>query len=201
MQPHVNTVMLVLLILTVSLSSDVYAGRRKSGGSGGWFGGGGNKQNNNNIGGGGWFGTNKNQGGYGYNNKNNNYNYGGGKKSSSGMKTLKKAAVIGAVAYGGYQLGKLSGRFNNYGGGYDGGYGGGYGFNEWNRWREIDGFMCRNDNDCNWIDNRLYCQDYELDFRPSVRGQLFVFRRLNNTGRLFVFVKCVLLIRAFLMRK
>jgi hypothetical protein len=32
------------------------------------------------------------------------------------MKTLKKAAVIGAVAYGAYQLGKLSGGFKNYGG-------------------------------------------------------------------------------------
>lgn len=77
------------------------------------------------------------------------------------MSTLKKAAVIGAVAYGGYQLGKLSGRFGGYGHGH------GYGFNDWNRWREIDGFMCRDTNDCNWMDSRLYCQDYELDFRPS----------------------------------
>ena len=109
------------------------------------------------------------------------------------MKTLKKAAVIGmcrigilwvffyevffyinffvklgAVAYGGYQLGKLSSRFSGYGGGY--GYGDQrYGFNDWNRWREIDGFMCRDSNDCNWIDRDLYCQDYELDFQPSVR--------------------------------
>ena len=71
------------------------------------------------------------------------------------------------MAYGGYQLGKLSSRFSGYGGGY--GYGGHqYGFNDWNRWREIDGFMCRDSNDCNWIDRNLYCQDYELDFQPSV---------------------------------
>lgn len=61
------------------------------------------------------------------------------------------------------QLGKLSSRFGHHGyGGY------GYRFNDWNRWREIDGFLCRDSNDCNWIDSRLYCQDYELDFEPSV---------------------------------
>ena len=39
--------------------------------------------------------------------------FGGGKKKSR-MGTLKKAAVIGATAYGGYQLGKLSTRFGGY---------------------------------------------------------------------------------------
>ena len=53
-------------------------------------------------------------------------------------------------------------------GGYHHGFGGGYGFRDWNRAREIDGFMCRDSNDCNWIDRNLYCQDYELDFQPSV---------------------------------
>jgi len=78
---------------------------------------------------------------------------------------LTQFLVSGAVAYGGYQIGKLTGRFSSYG------YGGrgGWGFNDWNRWREIDGFMCRDDNDCKWIDERLDCQDYELDFQPSVR--------------------------------
>jgi len=27
--------------------------------------------------------------------------------------------------------------------------------------------LCRNNNDCNWVDSRLYCQDYELKFTPS----------------------------------
>ena len=76
---------------------------------------------------------------------------------------LKKAAVIGAVAYGSYQLGKLSAGY----GGWGWGRSHGYGFNDWNRWREVDGFLCRDSNDCNWIDRRLYCQDYELDFSPS----------------------------------
>merc|ERR1719483_1410191 len=88
-----------------------------------------------------------------------NNNYG---KKKKGMSTLKKAAVLGAVAYGSYQIGKMSS-----------GYGGwnnhprGYGFNQWNRDREIDGFMCRKTDDCSWMDRQLYCQDYELDFSPS----------------------------------
>ena len=80
------------------------------------------------------------------------------------MKTLKKAAVIGAVAYGGYQLGKLSSGYSHWGWGHSHGYG----FNDWNRWRGMDGFLCRNTEDCSWIDRQLYCQDYELDFQPSV---------------------------------
>jgi len=109
------------------------------------------------------YGTNYNNKNYGsnggYGNNNNNY---GGKKKSKKMSTLKKAAVLGAVAYGSYQIGKMSS-----------GYGGwnnhprGYGFNQWNRDREIDGFMCRSTDDCSWLDRQLYCQDYELDFSPS----------------------------------
>ena len=40
-------------------------------------------------------------------------------------------------------------------------------FDDWNEWREDDGLLCRNDNDCNWIDGRLYCKSYELDFVPN----------------------------------
>ena len=124
------------------------SGRKSSsGGFSSWFGGSKKKQNN-----------------YGNNNYgSSNYNNYGKKKSKYG--TLKKAAVIGAAAYGGYQLGKLTHSY----GGWGWGHRHGYGFNDWNRWREIDGFMCRDSNDCNWIDPRLYCQDYELDFTPSVR--------------------------------
>ena len=88
------------------------------------------------------------------------------KKKNKLKKNLAKAAVIGATAYGAYQIGKLSGRFSS---GY-GGFGGGrhYGYNDYNRWREIDGFLCRRNEDCNWIDQRLYCQDYELKFTPTV---------------------------------
>ena len=89
----------------------------------------------------------------------------GGKKKSKTKSNLKKAAVIGATAYGAYQLGKLSGRFSSPGYGYGNR---GYGYQQWNSWREVDGFLCRKTEDCNWIDPRLYCQDYELKFTPHV---------------------------------
>lgn len=81
---------------------------------------------------------------------------------------MKKAAVIGVTAYGSYKIGKLAGRFSGYG--HHGGFG--YGFNDWNRWRAQDGFLCRDSNDCQWIDRNLYCQDYELDFTPSVSKKI-----------------------------
>ena len=94
------------------------------------------------------------------------YGGNGGYKKKNKMKSnLKKAAVIGAVAYGGYQIGKLTGRYSSWGWGNQHGYR----FNDWNNWREIDGFLCRTNQDCNWIEPLLYCQDYELNFTPTVR--------------------------------
>ena len=83
----------------------------------------------------------------------------------SGSKTksrLKKAALVGAGVYAGYQLAKLSSKFDHRRrvGDYD--------FDDWNSWREVDGFMCRDNEDCRWVDSNLYCQDYELEFQPSV---------------------------------
>jgi len=104
-----------------------------------------------------------------YGSNNNNYGSSGGYGKKKGKySTLKKAAVIGAVAYGAYSLGRLSGG-TSYGSGYGGWHGHpqGYGFNQWNRDREVDGFMCRKTEDCSWVDRRLYCQDYDLDFSPS----------------------------------
>merc|ERR1719495_881817 len=84
--------------------------------------------------------------------------------SSSGSKKkvkskLKKAAVVGAVAYTAYKVGKLRAGFGLKKRKYK--------FDDWNDWREADGLLCRNTTDCNWVDTRLYCQDYELDFSPS----------------------------------
>jgi len=84
--------------------------------------------------------------------------------SSSGSKKkvkskLKKAAVVGAVAYTAYKVGKLKAGFGLKKRKYK--------FYDWNDWREADGLLCRNTTDCNWVDPRLYCQDYELDFSPS----------------------------------
>ena len=71
--------------------------------------------------------------------------------------------MVGVGVYAGYQLGKLSAGYSSWGWGRQHGYG----FNDWNRWREVDGFLCRETSDCSWVDPRLYCQDYELDFKPS----------------------------------
>jgi len=161
-------VILAITIMTSIDQSDASPApepkRRKSGGSRksssgtSWWGGS-NKQKNSGYGNSGYGNSGYGNSGYG-----NNY-----KKKSKTKSTLKKAAVIGATAYGAYQLGKLSNRFSGFGGGYGyGSYGGHrYGYREWNNWREIDGFLCRNNNDCNWVDSRLYCQDYELKFTPT----------------------------------
>ena len=100
--------------------------------------------------------------------------YGGSnyKKKSKTKSNLKKAAVIGATAYGAYQLGKLSNSFGGYNGGY--GHGSRWGYRDYNNWREVDGMLCRNTQDCDWIDRRLYCQDYELKFQPSVSIENFL---------------------------
>eukprot|EP00092_Neocalanus_flemingeri_P035959 GFUD01039152.1.p1 GENE.GFUD01039152.1~~GFUD01039152.1.p1 ORF type:complete len:195 (+),score=49.27 GFUD01039152.1:81-665(+) len=85
--------------------------------------------------------------------------YNGGKKSSV-KKKLVKAAVIGAVAYGAYQVGKATAKFASWSHT-------GWEFNDWNRWREADGHLCRNNNDCNWLDRNLQCEDYNLVFSYS----------------------------------
>ena len=41
-----------------------------------------------------------------------------------------------------------------------------YNFDDWNRWREADGMLCRTNADC-WADPHMHCQDYELTFKPS----------------------------------
>ena len=44
-------------------------------------------------------------------------------------------------------------------------------FNDWNSWRQADGFLCRNDNDCNWLNNNLECQPVR-DFGWSINVRL-----------------------------
>merc|ERR1712217_48619 len=87
------------------------------------------------------------------------YSYPGGSyksyKKKKALSTLKKVAVVGAVAYGAYQIGKMTSRFGSYGWGNN--YPG-YNFNTWNSWRQADGFLCRNDNDCTSSDDNLECQ-------------------------------------------
>lgn len=48
----------------------------------------------------------------------------------------------------------------------------GYSFEHWNQWRKIDdGLMCRNDEDCNWIDQKLHCKAEKLTGKISVRDK------------------------------
>ena len=70
---------------------------------------------------------------------------------------LEKSAVNGIGTYG-----TLAAKYSSWKSGQH------WDFKDWNNWREVDGFLCRTTSDCSWIDPRLYCQDYELRFTPSV---------------------------------
>ena len=83
--------------------------------------------------------------------------YGGGRKPKGSK--LTKAVVTGIGVFSAVQLAKLSAKFPNRYLGYK--------FDDWNDWREIEGFLCRNDQDC-WVDTKMECVDYELQFTPSV---------------------------------
>ena len=96
------------------------------------------------------------------------------KSSSSSKKftklNLKKAVAYGSSAYLSYKASKkLRKSFkpkkyrSRYGVKVD------VDFDDWENWMEVDGMLCRNDNDCNWLDANLGCNDYE--FEPSsIRG-------------------------------
>ena len=38
-------------------------------------------------------------------------------------------------------------------------------FNDWDRHARIDGWVCRNDADCTWIDDNLGCDDRDFEIR------------------------------------
>ena len=57
-------------------------------------------------------------------------------------------------------------------GGYH--HGGHWGFNDYNRWRQQDGMLCRSTLDCTWMDHNMQCEDYELDFSMNVRNVNFL---------------------------
>ena len=78
------------------------------------------------------------------------------KPPGSTIKKLKKAALIGVGVYAGYKLSKATAKFANRvfeDPDID--------FDTWNRRREADGFLCRTDNHCNWLDENLECQQVE----------------------------------------
>jgi len=146
------------LILALFLYVDPAEASPKRGGGGGGRRGGSSSRGSS---GSSWFGGGSKSKNKGYGGS-SSYGGGGYKKKGIGGK-LKKAAVVGVGVYAGYQLGKLSAGYGSWGWGRQNGYG----INDYNRWREVDGFLCRSTSDCSWVDPRLYCQDYELDFSPS----------------------------------
>ena len=81
-------------------------------------------------------------------------NSGGSKPSKppgSTIKKLKKAALIGSGVYSAYKLAKAQSKFAKFDDpDID--------FNTWNTWREVDGFLCKTDNHCNWLDENFECQ-------------------------------------------
>ena len=66
---------------------------------------------------------------------------------------MKKAAVIGIGVYAGYKLAKATKKFTkkvfkdpN------------LDFATWDRNRQADGYLCRDDSHCNWLDRNFECQ-------------------------------------------
>ena len=100
------------------------------------------------------------------------YSSGSPPKPKSKLKSrLKKAALVGVGVYAGYKVAKLASKFSSRGSGW----GNSYKYNDWNDWREADGFLCRSNKDCQWIDNNLNCEDYELEFTPLVKSNFIKF--------------------------
>jgi len=77
---------------------------------------------------------------------------------------LKKAAIVGVGVWAAYKVTKATAKFAAWS---LGGVRPSWGFNSWNQWRTKEGMLCRNDNDCRWLDQNFQCSDYELTFTPS----------------------------------
>merc|ERR1712020_284375 len=69
---------------------------------------------------------------------------------------LSFAVVHSAGAYAGYKLAKLGNKFGKWR------HRGSYDFDDWDDWREADGMLCRNNDDCTWVDQRMQCEDWEI---------------------------------------
>ena len=64
-----------------------------------------------------------------------------------------------------------------------------YDFDDWERDARLDGWACRHDQDCAWIDEKLGCNDY--GFEPSTikvndkNCYLFALLHLTITPKIF----------------
>ena len=79
-------------------------------------------------------------------------NYGGSYQQIKATSTLEKPGGNGLESY---ELNKLNSRFFDFAWPQDSP---GYTFDDWNNWRENDGFLCRNDTDCRWLGFNLECK-------------------------------------------
>ena len=105
----------------------------------------------------------------------------GGKSTKSfAAKHWKKAAAFGAGAYVGHKISKvIETSFSPDLWNYEG-YDEPFVYTEWDRYARIDGWVCRSENDCTWIDRNLGCDDREFDmnsisanwpFKDSLEGR------------------------------
>ena len=88
-----------------------------------------------------------------------------GKTGGTKFSTIKKVAAVGAVAYGAYKIGELSTKFSSFNWGNT--YHPKYSFDSWNRWRQDDGLLCRNDYDC-WISSDMVCYPETFSLKINV---------------------------------
>ena len=80
------------------------------------------------------------------------------KRPPKELPTLYKDEVIGLVAYSSKQIEELSNKFSSFGWVQNEP---GYSFNNWKTWRESDGFLCKNNTDCKWLDSNMKCQGWK----------------------------------------
>ena len=53
-------------------------------------------------------------------------------------------------------------------------------FERWNSQRLMDGLLCQNDSECNWLDRKLICKtDVQLNFNANVRINLLLKRTID----------------------
>ena len=74
------------------------------------------------------------------------------------LPTLYKNEINGLVAYTSKQIDELSNKFSSFSWTQSEP---GYSFNNWKTWSESDGFLCKDDTDCKWLDSNMKCQGWK----------------------------------------
>lgn len=105
------------------------------------------------------FGYDTQEGGYSSRNWGNLYKHGSPSLKIGGLKPFAKfgsASFYLRSSFGpGYVTGKWKDKYPERRLGFT--------LKEWDKDRELDGFLCRNTNDCRWADLQLECQRYEIN--------------------------------------